>query len=74
MLRRMEITMSEADANYRRGYSKGYAAGKKAADASLQAKIDALMLEYCPNEMTKEQIENWKRHQQPLPQHDEGTK
>jgi hypothetical protein len=29
----------------------------------LQAKIDALMLEYCPNEMTPEQIENWKRHQ-----------
>ena len=29
----------------------------------LQAKIDALMLEYCPDEMTPEQIENWKRHQ-----------
>lgn len=29
----------------------------------LQAKIDALMLEYCPDEMTTEQIENWKRHQ-----------
>ena len=29
----------------------------------LQAKIDALMLEYCPDEITPEQIENWKRHQ-----------
>jgi predicted RNase H-like nuclease (RuvC/YqgF family) len=28
-----------------------------------QAKIDSLMLEYCPDEMTPEQIENWKRHQ-----------
>lgn len=28
-----------------------------------QAKIDSLMLEYCPNEMTKEQIKNWEKHQ-----------
>ena len=31
--------------------------------ASLQAKIDALMLEYCPDEMTKEQMDNWASHQ-----------
>jgi hypothetical protein len=31
--------------------------------AALQAKIDALMLEYCPNEMTPEQVENWAKHQ-----------
>ena len=31
--------------------------------AALQAKIDSLMLEYCPGEMTPEQIENWGRHQ-----------
>ena len=30
---------------------------------SLQAKIDSLMLEYCPNEMTKDQIDNWEKHQ-----------
>lgn len=30
---------------------------------SLQAKIDSLMLEYCPNEMTKEQMDNWEKHQ-----------
>lgn len=24
-----------------------------------QAKIDRLMLEYCPDEMTEEQIQNW---------------
>ena len=28
------------------------------ADA-LQAKIDSLMLEYCPDEMTEEQLTNW---------------
>ena len=28
-------------------------------ELALQAKIDALMLEYCPDEMTKPQIEEW---------------
>jgi hypothetical protein len=32
-----------------------------------QAHIDRLMLEYCPDEMTPEQIENWKRHQVAAP-------
>ena len=31
--------------------------------AAKQAKIDELMLEYCPNEMTPEQIKNWEAHQ-----------
>jgi hypothetical protein len=30
---------------------------------SLQAKIDSLMLEYCPDEMTKEQLAIWESHQ-----------
>jgi len=30
---------------------------------AAQAKIDALMLEYCPDEMTPEQLENWGKHQ-----------
>jgi hypothetical protein len=29
----------------------------------LQARIDALMLEHCPDEMTPEQVANWERHQ-----------
>lgn len=37
-----------------------------ARDAALQAKIDALMLEYCPDEMTPEQLANWAKHQQPI--------
>ncbi len=28
-----------------------------------QARIDALMLEYCPDEMTEAQKENWAKHQ-----------
>lgn len=31
-----------------------------------QAEIDRLMLEYCPDEMTPEQFENWARHQKPV--------
>lgn len=30
---------------------------------SMQAQIDALMLEYCPDEMTPEQLAEWQRHQ-----------
>lgn len=32
---------------------------------AAQARIDALMLEYCPNEMTPEQLSNWGAHQRP---------
>jgi hypothetical protein len=31
--------------------------------ADKQAKIDALMFEYCPIEMSLEQIARWKKHQ-----------
>ncbi len=37
----------------------------KAELASKQAKIDSLMLEYCPDEMTQEQKDNWAKHQVP---------
>ena len=37
----------------------------RAAVARLQARIDALMLEYCPDEMTAEQTAEWARHQVP---------
>ena len=33
---------------------------------SVQAKLDAVMLEHCPDEMSKEQLEEWARHQQPV--------
>lgn len=33
-------------------------------NCALQAKIDALMLEFCPEEMTKDQIERWEENQE----------
>jgi len=30
---------------------------------ALQAQIDELMLEFCPEEMTQEQVRNWAAHQ-----------
>src|SRR3990167_10583890 len=35
----------------------------QAALAEKQARIDALMLEYCPDEMTPEQVAEWQRNQ-----------
>ena len=32
---------------------------------AMQARIDELMLEYCPDEMTQEQFDEWERHQVP---------
>ena len=31
--------------------------------AAAQAQIDALMLEFCPEEMTKEQLDEWAKNQ-----------
>jgi hypothetical protein len=33
--------------------------------AHKQWQIDILMLEYCPGEMTQDQIDNWAKHQIP---------
>jgi len=33
--------------------------------AAKQARIDELMLEYCPDEMPQEQLDNWSNHQVP---------
>ncbi len=33
--------------------------------AAKQAEVDALMLEYCPSEMSQEQLANWAAHQRP---------
>lgn len=50
--------------------SIGYEAAEMIIDlrtqvAALQARLDALMLEFCPDEMSEEQIENWARYQRP---------
>ena len=36
------------------------------AAAIKQSEIDRLMLEFCPERMTEEQIENWEKHQAPV--------
>ncbi|NLH94321.1 MAG: hypothetical protein GX466_08945 [Candidatus Cloacimonetes bacterium] len=33
--------------------------------AAKQAEVDALMLEYCPSEMSQEQLDTWAAHQRP---------
>lgn len=33
--------------------------------AAKQAEVDALMLEYCPSEMSHEQLDTWAAHQRP---------
>lgn len=41
-----------------------HCAGEVAATLEAQqAKIDSLMLEFCPAEMTQDQLENWRNHQ-----------
>lgn len=38
----------------------------RSAVARAQARIDALMFKYCPDEMTPEQVAEWARHQRPV--------
>lgn len=50
--------------------SVGYEAAEMIIDlraqvAALQARVDALMLEFCPDEMNEEQLDHWARHQRP---------
>lgn len=54
-----------ADINYMKVKGKELQAAEGRA-SDLQAQIDRLMLEYCPDEMTPEQIENYERNQQAL--------
>lgn len=54
----------------RNGVIIGYEAAEMIIDLcaqvdALQARVDALMLEFCPDEMNEEQLENWARHQRP---------
>lgn len=52
------------------GRHKAMAEAERMAN-DLQAKIDALMLEYCPDEMSEAQKERWARHQQPVTPNDQ---
>ena len=56
-----------------RGLVAGQWAAWKAAWDSQQARIDALMLEHCPDEMTPEQMAEWSKHQVAAPGFDEAA-
>ena len=58
---RQRAILAEHHASVMQGFAE--VAARK-ADA-LQAQLDALMLEFCPEEMTEAQKENWARHQRP---------
>lgn len=53
------------------GLQNGQISNLLSALESKQAKIDALMLEFCPGEMPAAQAENWAKHQRPV---DENTR
>lgn len=58
-----EARSEELEAGLTETLTNLYIETKKAESA--QAKIDALMLEYCPDEMTEEQIKRWGECQVP---------
>lgn len=53
-------------AAFEAGYERGWNARNKKV-LELQARIDALMLEHCPKEMTAEQRWTWEQYQTSLP-------
>ena len=44
----------------------GFSKFENSIRAPLQAKIDRLMLEYCPEEMTQDQLDTWAENQKPI--------
>ncbi len=55
--------LASKDHDLARQAAEETAAEVRAEVARLQARIDALMLEYCPGEMTPDQTAEWARHQ-----------
>ncbi len=52
------------DSAFKQAMQNGEELAKCKEDAeSKQAQIDALMFEYCPDEMTQEQIAEYEKHQ-----------
>ena len=66
----VERLTKERDDDRRReyGYSQQTVDALQSTIATLQARIDELMLEYCPDEMTPDQLAEWERHQIPAPE------
>lgn len=58
----LEIVIKQKDKTIK--FQNEYIMQLSKEKCALQAKIDALMLEFCPEEMTKEQIERWQESQE----------
>jgi len=73
--------VSENETNHRQAFENGkeICRMRNERDAlhrrveEQQAKIDALMLEWCPDEMTPEQMENWGKRQRRCSPEDEAA-
>ena len=59
----MSVGMSPEEAMRTIKFQNEYIMQLSKEKCSLQAKIDVLMLEFCPEEMTQDQIERWKENQ-----------
>lgn len=59
-------------AEYHAAKIEAFAFSVAAKADALQARIDELMLEYCPEEMTEAQKANWARHQRPVSDEEEA--
>lgn len=63
---RSECETLRAELLAQKEWTECYETQAKGVISSMQAKIDSLMLEYCPNEMTPEQLKEWGENQLPL--------
>ena len=59
----MSVDMTLEEARKTIKFQNEYIAQLSKEKCALQAKIDSLMLEFCPKEMTQEQIERWGENQ-----------
>lgn len=63
----MSTGMSPKDAQETIKFQNEYIMQLSKEKCALQAKIDSLMLEYCPEEMEQEQFERWRESQSVSP-------
>ena len=59
----LQLTFGVDCKNYYYPQTKAAWGAYNAAHDAQQATIDRLMLEYCPGEMTQEQMDEWASHQ-----------
>lgn len=65
MSRKIELRNSKITGNVSLAVHESIINELRVEVARKQAEIDRLMLEYCPDEMTAEQLAEWSAHQRP---------